>query len=116
MSAATFIFPHQLFKKHSAVKQEQTIYLIEEELFFHQYNFHQKKILLHRASMQYYKEFLEKKGFKVVYVEAASKQNSIATIVESLLASIKEIHYAELTDDWLQSLKVANGHTMRRIV
>jgi len=102
MSLVTFIFPHQLFKKHPAIKEGHTVYLIEEELFFNQYNFHQKKILLHRASMQYYKEFLEKKGCKVNYIEASSNQSAIKKLVEALPKSVTQIHYADVTDDWLR--------------
>ncbi|MFZ9718952.1 MAG: cryptochrome/photolyase family protein, partial [Chitinophagaceae bacterium] len=46
MSAATLIFPHQLFLPHPGVQKQNPIWLIEEWLFFRQYRFHQQKILL----------------------------------------------------------------------
>ena len=48
MKEITIIFPHQLYKKHPAIKSGRTVYLVEESLFFNQYNFHQQKIILHR--------------------------------------------------------------------
>ena len=60
MQAVTLIFPHQLFKQHPSIQSGQKIFLIEEWLFFSQYNFHQQKIILHRASMKKYAAYLTK--------------------------------------------------------
>lgn len=102
MSAVAFVFPHQLFERHPALGAGRTVYLIEEGLFFNQYNFHQKKLVLHRASLRHYKDFLEKKGHTVCYAEAVSPQSAVAKLVASLPADVTEIHYADPTDDWLQ--------------
>ncbi len=70
---ATLIFPHQLFREHPGLSQERTVYLIEEPLFFGDYqyelHFHKKKLVLHRASLKHYRDLLEKQGYPVVYVE-----------------------------------------------
>ena len=50
------VFPHQLFEEHELFRSCDCLLLIEEPLFFSQYPFHKKKIILHRASM---KAFLE---------------------------------------------------------
>lgn len=102
MSAITLVFPHQLFQNHPAVKSSRPVYLIEEELFFNQYIFHQKKLTLHRASMQFYKDFLQEKGHNVYYTEAASAQSAVAELVARLPEAVKELHYADVVDDWLQ--------------
>lgn len=102
MQAITLVFPHQLFKKHPAVAEGRTVYLVEEELFFKQYNFHQKKLVLHRASMKYYAGSLTAKGIDVKYVEATTKESAIAELIAALPESVTEIHYADPTDDWLQ--------------
>jgi len=44
MQATTLIFPHQLFKQHPAVQKERAVYLVEEELYFNQYNFHRQNV------------------------------------------------------------------------
>ena len=41
---ASIIYPHQLFKQNNNL--HGTIYLVEDELFFTQYNFHQAQTLL----------------------------------------------------------------------
>ena len=69
MKNASLVFPHQLFKNHPALDPSTPVYLVEEWLFFKQYAFHYQKLLLHRASMQQYKLFLQSKGFTVHYIE-----------------------------------------------
>lgn len=102
MEAVTLIFPHQLFQSHPALQAGRPVYLIEEFLFFQQYNFHQKKLLLHRASMTYYADWLRKKGYAVKLLEAAGGGTDVATVIAGLPEEVKELHVAELTDDWLQ--------------
>jgi deoxyribodipyrimidine photolyase-related protein len=72
------IFPHQLFQDLSFFKDVEKIYLIEDSLFFydHKYKikFHKQKILLHRASMQFYFKHLTTHKLNCEYVEY-SQQN-----------------------------------------
>ena len=99
----TLIFPHQLFKQHPALQNANTIYLVEEWLFFKQYAFHKQKLILHRASMRFYKEWLEKKGYEVVYVECDEIYSDIRKLVPHLKKNkVSQIDYAEVNDDWLQ--------------
>jgi deoxyribodipyrimidine photolyase-related protein len=103
MCSITIVFPHQLFKQHPALQLQWPVYLIEEELYFNQYNFHQKKLVLHRASMMYYADHLQKEGYTVNYIEAGSKHSSIAHFIKnSLPQTVTQIHYADVVDDWLQ--------------
>ncbi len=57
------IFPHQLFEQNILASTCDTIYLVEEWLFFKQYNFHKRKISFHRASMKFYESNLQSKHF-----------------------------------------------------
>lgn len=102
MAGVSFVFPHQLFANHPALHPSRPVYLMEEDLFFNQYRFHQKKILLHRASMRYYKEFLEKQKYTVHYIDATSPQNKIADAINFLPEGVTGLHCAAVTDDWLQ--------------
>ena len=62
------ILPNQLFeKKYLDKKFEYLIY--EHPDFFTKYNFNKKKLILHRASMKYYFDYLKKLKFKVKYLE-----------------------------------------------
>ncbi|RFZ91801.1 cryptochrome/photolyase family protein [Mucilaginibacter conchicola] len=103
MHQATLIFPHQLFKKHPAVSKSHEVYLVEEELFFNQYAFHKKKLVLHRASMQYYADHLREQGIKVHYIEATDKLCDIRKLILHLAKQgVDNIHYVHVADDWLE--------------
>ena len=77
MKTATIIFPHQLFKHHPALSKEREVFLVEEQLFFSgvqsSLQFHKKKLMLRRASMQVYKKRLESQGYRVHNIEFRMK-------------------------------------------
>lgn len=102
MKEATLIFPHQLFAVHPAITKDRDIWLTEESLFFTQYTFHQQKLVLHRASMTYYADWLRKKGLTVFYVEATSPLHDIRLLITQLKErNYNAIHFADPVDDWL---------------
>ena len=67
------ILPNQLFKTNYFTFKPETITLYEHPQYFTKYNFNKKKLVLHRASMKIYQNYLEKKGFQVNYVEYNQK-------------------------------------------
>jgi len=70
---------------------------------FHQYNFHQQKIVLHRVSMQFYKTYLQKQGLEVIYIDALQEICDVRKLIQHLAKeNITEIYYAEVADTWLQ--------------
>lgn len=101
MSEAILIYPHQLFKEHPAFKKCKFVFLIEDPLFFTQYNFHKKKIILHRASMKAYVEFLEKKKIKVIYIESKNINNTEDIIKHLETERIRKVFIADPKDNWL---------------
>ncbi|MBS4063463.1 MAG: cryptochrome/photolyase family protein [Chitinophagaceae bacterium] len=103
MSSVTLIFPHQLFAQHPALQKNTPVILVEEFLFFKHYNFHKQKLVLHRASMKCYEETLQKKGYKVEYVETFEKESDVRILMKTLRKKgITEIVYADTVDDWLE--------------
>jgi len=105
MRELTLIFPHQLFENNPAIKKSIPIFLIEDPLFFgdkkYFANFHKKKILLHRASMKFYYEYLKEKGHNVTYVEYAQLKNDLRTdyLIELFKkSSIEKIHFVDPID------------------
>ncbi len=72
MIEATLIYPHHLFKKHPALKASRSVFIVEDYLFFAQYQFHKNKLVYHRASMKAYKDKLEQSGYKVTYIDCQS--------------------------------------------
>jgi len=102
MKIASLVFPHQLFKEQPAIDPSIPVYLVEEWLFFKQYPFHFQKLLLHRASMQQYKIFLESNGFKVHYIETIAAISNVLELVPYLAEQgITTIRVVDPTDHWL---------------
>jgi deoxyribodipyrimidine photolyase-related protein len=109
--AAVIVFPHQLFPEHPALAQNRPVYLVEESLFFHQYRFHQQKLLLHRATLQMYRDYLTGLGYEVRYVEATESHCDLRQLLPQLAAAgIKALHCADVADDWLQQ-RLVEGTT-----
>jgi deoxyribodipyrimidine photolyase-related protein len=100
MTSIALVFPHQLYEKSAAWQTVETVYLVEDSLFFNQYNFHQQKLVLHRASMQFYESYLQTLGKKTVYVDyQQSLQNCFANWQSQ---GIQVIHYTNTTDYLLE--------------
>ena len=74
-----YILPHQLFHLNQLPfqKNETKIILWEHPDFFTKYNFNKKKLILHRASMQYYKDQLVKNNYNVTYIDFQTKHEII---------------------------------------
>ena len=105
----TLLFPHQLFKQHPAIKSGRTVYLVEETLFFDQYNFHQQKIILHRASMKAYADYLIQQQLTVEYVDASKAIADVTKLLAHLhREKITAIHIADVADNWLRK-KIEQG-------
>ncbi len=101
--AINLIFPHQLFLESPLLDNGFDVYLIEEFLFFRQYQFHQQKIAFHRASMKYYCSYLEGRGITVHYIQADSELSDIRQFGQELEhKNITEIHFIDPTDNWLE--------------
>lgn len=98
----TLIFPHQLFQEHPALREGRPVVLVEEFLFFRQYKFHKQKLRFHRASMQFYKDWLEKQGFRVQYIDATREESDLRKLLPVLQTEgVQHIHYCEPGDNWL---------------
>ncbi len=77
--------------------------MVEEHLYFRQYPFHKAKLVFHRASMRYYREYLEKKGVEVRYMESGEQGSDIRDLLPLLAAEgISEILLFDPVDDWLE--------------
>jgi deoxyribodipyrimidine photolyase-related protein len=103
MSKTGIIFPHQLFEQSILVSKCDTIYLVEEWLFFKQFNFHKQKIVFHRASMQFYESYLQSKNIKVVYIDASNELADIRSLIPYLKTiGVDSFEYLDTTDYWLE--------------
>ena len=96
------LFPHQLFKEIDLLKQFDKIYLIEESLFFTQYKFHKQKMVLHRASMKYYENYLTENNISVEYIQATDSASDVTELIKTLeLNKTDTVHYYDVCDNWL---------------
>lgn len=103
MDKTGILFPHQLFEQNPLALTCNIIYLVEEKLFFKQYNFHKRKIAFHRASMKAYENFLQAKSIKVIYINAFDEIADIRKLIPYLKTQgIDNFEYIETTDSWLE--------------
>lgn len=66
------ILPHQLYEKKYLMKNNKYI-LWEHPHYFVKYKYNKKKLILHRASMRYYYDYLKKSNYNVSYIEFNEK-------------------------------------------
>ena len=103
MNSVNIIFPNQLFKHSDLLDNTYPVYLVEEYLFFNHYQFHKQKLAFHRASMQFYKSYLQDLGKTVHYISATDSNSEIRRLLEKLIGEgIQEVHFINPVDNWLE--------------
>ena len=101
-NSVSLIFPHQLYPSNPILQNGSMVYLIEEPLFFKQFNFHQQKLVLHRASMKCYEQHLISKGLKVQYVNHYEPESDTTCLIKKLVnQGVKHVNIVEVVDCWL---------------
>ncbi len=109
MSKTGIIFPHQLVEQGVLVSKCSTIYLVEEWLFFKQYNFHKQKIAFHRASMKFYESYLKSKNIAVIYIDSTNVLSDVRKLIPHLKTTgLEAFDYLDTTDYWLEK-RIAEG-------
>ncbi len=105
------VLPHQLFAAHLDAEPGTFFVLLEHDLMFLQYPFHQQKLVLHRASMRRFADRLRERGFDVEHVESdrrTTSRRALARVVERVRPDRVVLH--DVVDDWLeQDLAAALG-------
>jgi len=115
MKSIAIIFPHQLFEVITILSKADAIYLVEEYLFFKQYNFHKQKIVFHRATMKFYESYLQENKIKVNYIESTNELSDIKKLIPYLSKNgVNQIHYYDTTDNWLEK-RITNKATENNI-
>lgn len=96
------VFPHQLYAQSKLGMGGGDFYIIESDLFFLQYQFHQQKLLFHRASMKYYTDQLIQKGYQCHYIDAHDPHSNIASLFKMLQSKgVQKIKLYDPCDNWL---------------
>lgn len=97
------VFPNQLFEDVSDLQMQYPVFLIEELLFFKLYKFHKQKIVLHRASMKYYENYLISKGFTVHYINSFDELSDVRLLLHFFKKeNVQVISTPEICDNWLE--------------
>jgi deoxyribodipyrimidine photolyase-related protein len=100
------LFPHQLFEQNELVAKCETIYLVEEYLFFKQYNFHKQKISFQRASMKFYESHLKANNMNVVYIDSFNDLADVRKLIPHLKSiGITQFEYID-SSDYLLELRI----------
>lgn len=103
MQSAHLIFPHQLYSEPPIANKQVPVYLIEYGLYFTQYKFHKQKLVLHRATMQFYAQYLTKRGYHVNYIAFNNPAAKLQTLMAQLAGQgLKHLHCAEVVDYLLE--------------
>ena len=102
MKCVYVIFPNQLFYDVKHINEKHEIYLIEEFLFFKQYNFHKQKIAFHRATMKSYEDYLVSLNRTVNYIDSSNILSDIRNFeTEIKRKKINTIRIIDPNDEWL---------------
>ena len=100
---ARLIFPNQLFEESELLQLEGDVFLVEEHLFFKQYNFHKRKICFHRETMKNYESFLKSKNHTVHYIDSFCLESDIQILIQTLYEKkYTHIHAINPVDNWLK--------------
>lgn len=97
MKEVVLVLPHQLFENHPLIDGQQLVILWEHPRFFTDFDFHKNKLVLHRASMRFYYDELQKKGITVHYL--SFDQSFFSFIQEKKIDKVKTV---ELFDTVLE--------------
>ena len=96
------LFPNNLYEVKYLPDKIDKIYLLEDPVYFgfreKKMNFNKLKLVLHRASMKNYENYLKSKKLKVEYIEF----NKLKNLKYSFMSKLKLINHFELNDHLLQ--------------
>lgn len=97
------VFPHQLVEQSALLDTCQSIYLVEEVLFFKKVNFHKAKIAFHRASMKFYEQYLSSCNVNVIYIDAQNDLSDVRKLIAHFVTQgTTSIDYLDPTDNYLE--------------
>ena len=112
-----FLFlPHQLVEPEGLISNgpspnhpisngpTPTAWILEEWLFFGQFDFHRQKLIHQRACMKVFAEELHQKGWTVNYVDSADPRSDIRAFLEHNAHHLtgSALHLYECGDQWLE--------------
>jgi deoxyribodipyrimidine photolyase-related protein len=98
----SLIFPQQIYEFNPCITTKRKVYIIEDHLFFTQFRFHKQKLVLHRATMKFYEDYLRKYGFDIEYIEFSALKDLDDLFRKFAQFGVKKIHHVETVDNCLE--------------
>ena len=99
----SIVFPNQIFENNPCIDKHRRIFIVEDDLFFNYQKFHKMKLILHRASMKFYADYLSNKGYRVTYIDFDDYYDLTKFFRKNFSdESVEELHYCDLVDDYLE--------------
>jgi len=92
---ALLILPHQLYENLPSYFKGIPVFLVEHEHYFTRLKFHKQKLVLHRATMQMYKDHLQKKKHNVTYLDFKQSKKLFGELKKQ---KITTLHFFDPTD------------------
>jgi len=91
----TLVYPHQLFSQSPVLSKARPVVLVEDPWFFRRHRFHAQKLMFHRACMQAYRDYLEREGYAVSYIESAEIPTTADIFLRLSKDGIKDVHLCD---------------------
>ncbi|MBT8344259.1 MAG: cryptochrome/photolyase family protein [Sulfurovum sp.] len=99
------LFPHQLFEEVEKLKGYK-VYLLEVPLFFTQYTFHIQKLIMHRASMKYYENYLKSHNIDVIYVDVEKYVATLEKLADVTCYDVADFDLHKIMKSTFETLSV----------
>ncbi|MDD1654705.1 MAG: cryptochrome/photolyase family protein [Methanomicrobiales archaeon] len=115
---AVLVLPTQLFREHPQLRKDLPVYLVEAGRYFSAFRFHRQKLILHRATMQMYREWLEREGYRVTYLDHVPS-GTVPAMLDALRGQgIGRVHLTDPCDQPLEGeiLREAAERGMEMVV
>ncbi|MFW6210066.1 MAG: cryptochrome/photolyase family protein [Patescibacteria group bacterium] len=109
MSAATIIYPHQLFTKHPALSPQRPVYLVEEPLLLTRNPIHRGRLLLHKLSLDAYERRLRDAGHTVNRLSIHDHPSTDDVFARLRADGVTELHVTDTTDHQLERAIADSG-------
>lgn len=95
----SIVFPHQIFRDNPCLDKHRRVFIVEDDLFFSRQKFHKMKLILHRASMKFYADYLLNQGYRVTYIDHEDYKN-LGTFFKRDLSDerVEAIHFCDPVD------------------
>lgn len=99
------VLPHQLFEKSEILNGAEKAVVVEHPHFFTAFKYHKQKLVLHRASMQWYADLLISKGIPVDYVPFSTPLDDAFKLISDDVGHLEIVMYDPIEKTVIRDIK-----------